>query len=273
MTFTRTISLVALGFVAAHAVPSQAQNPLPTPTTVVNGGGGGNCISTSGSLCAESYTPASVTLTNTSISDSPTTYNISDSFNQGGSLSTESDFGASVYIPASSGNCPANPNCINASPLTTWNFQDNYEFTTPTAGSGPVVQGAAVSTSYGTTIGLTDLEARIVVAPANPTSGATLVNQSALTIVDGWQTMVLFGGVTGFYEAVLNSTPLQANTSYVLEIRGEAASAASYGGTVTFSPVPLPASFLSLLSGLAALLLLAKTRRDGRVTPRSAASM
>jgi hypothetical protein len=260
VTFSRTVALVALGWSATLGLPSYAQNPLPTPTTVLNGGGGGNCTSTSGSLCAESYTPVSVTLTNTGITDNPTTYNISDSFNQGASLSTESDFGASVYLPASSPKCPANPNCINAASLTTWNFQDNYQITTPLASSGPIVQGALVSTSYASTIGLTDLQARIVAAPGAPTSGATLVSQSALTIVDGWQTMTLIGGVTGFYEAVLNSTALQANTSYVLEIRGEAASAASYGGTVTFSAVPLPASFVSLLSGLAAWLLLARRR-------------
>jgi hypothetical protein len=57
------------------------------------------------------------------------------------------------------------------------------------------------------------------------------------------------------YTTTLNTTPLNPDVEYVLQIRGEAFNAASYEGSVTFLPVPLPPTLTLLACALAALLV------------------
>ena len=63
-------------------------------------------------------------------------------------------------------------------------------------------------------------------------------------------------GSINLYTATLNSKSLAANTEYVLQVRGEALNAASYTGSVTFTPVPLPATVVLLLSALLGVAVL-----------------
>jgi len=74
-----------------------------------------------------------------------------------------------------------------------------------------------------------------------------------MTVVDGWQTLQATGSNPTLYTATLNSKSLSADTEYVLQVRGEALStAASYTGSITFEPVPLPGGLPLLVSGLSA---------------------
>jgi hypothetical protein len=237
------------------------QSALTGPSTIINQppAGGSNCTTTGTAPCAENYQFAPNTgTTNTTVTASPTTYTFNDTFNQTKGITTASDFGSSVY----SNNCPG-ANCLNANPLRTWNFQDNYDFTTQS--TGPQVQGAVLSFSIpGFGVGLEDVQARIVAFASNQQAPAQLVSSSVPTIVDGWKTATTTGSVN-LYTATLNSTPLTPGTEYVLQVRGEALTAGSYNGSVTFTPVPIPAGIVLLLSGIAGLALL-------RYRPGSAAT-
>jgi hypothetical protein len=255
---TISIAWLAAALATAAVTGSAAAGTLNGPSTIVNPPTG--CATTQPSPCPENYSFAPGTsTTNTPVTDGPTTYTFADTFNQTGSTSTASDFGVSAYT--SGPKCPTNPNCLNSSPLLTWNFQDNYDFTTPS--NGPNVQGAVLSftiPNYG--VGLSNVEARIIAYNPGAQDPASLVSTSAVTIVDGWQS-VSSGGSLDLYIATLNNTPLAASTEYVLQIRGEAMTAASYIGAVTFTPVPLPLPLLLLLSGFAGLVLLARSAPRG----------
>ena len=236
--------LIALAGLVATPLSSQS---LSLSSTVLNSPGG--CTSTSSAQCPESYEEGASPGAITSVTAAPSTYTIADTFNQSGALSTLSDFGVSAY----STNCPASPNCTSASPFLDWNFQDNYEFLTPS--SGPNVQGAVLSFSVGNVTGLQNLEARIVSAPASPTA-ANLIGSGVVTVGDGWQSFTdTTQGSLSIYQATLNTTALNADTDYYLQVRGEALTAAGYTGTVEFTPVPLPAGLGLLLSGFMCLAL------------------
>jgi hypothetical protein len=242
---------LALGALFPAAAPMASS--LTLTSTITNGTG--SCTTTSSSQCSENYGFAYTAVPPppviTSVTADPTTYTLANTFNQSGSVTTQFDFGVSAYTPSTSPKCsPAGTagNCLNSAPFLNWNFQDNYEFTTPS--SGPLVQGALLSFSLPSNIGLSGLEARIVAT--NAPSAAGLVGTSPITVVDGWTGMTpTTSGTLTLYQAVLATTALTGGTSYFLEVRGEAqASAASYSGTVTFTPAPLPAAAWLLLSGL-----------------------
>jgi hypothetical protein len=236
--------LIVLAGVLATPVSAQS---LSLSSTVLNSPGG--CTSTSSAQCPESYEYGANPGAVTSVTAAPTTYTLANTFNQSGALGTLSDFGVSAY----SSNCPASPNCTSSNPFLDWNFQDNYEFLTPS--SGPNVQGAVLSFTVGNVTGLQNLEARIVSAPASPTA-ANLIGSGVVTVVDGWQSFTdTTQGSLSIYQATLNTTALNANTDYYLQVRGEALSSAGYSGTVEFTPVPLPANLGLLLSGCACLVL------------------
>ena len=159
--------LLLTGMAALVVSPVFAQSlPMELSSTVLNSFDSGGCKTTAATPCSESYEYAANPGNLTDVTASPTTYSVSDTFNQSGSLSTLSDFGSSVYTPETSPHCTAGApgNCLNSSPFQTWNFQDNYEFQTP--GSGPQLQGAVLSFSLpGNMTGLSDLEARVIAVP------------------------------------------------------------------------------------------------------------
>jgi hypothetical protein len=200
------------------------------------------------------------------VTANPTTYTIANTFNQPPLpylQPTTSDFGASVYASATSASCTAatpGANCLNAPSLLTWNFQDNYGFTTPAGGAQ--VSAVTVSFLLPNNIGTSNLEARII-TDTSPTA-ANLVGLNSpgvVTIVDGWTnvTATTSGSLT-LYQAVLNTSTLAPNTAFYLQVRGEAGTSAGYSGTVTFTPVPLPGALGMLLSALGGILVLRRSR-------------
>jgi hypothetical protein len=259
------VAMLAIGLLATG--PAFSQSALTGPSTVISSQVGSplaNCKSTSVSPCPDNYQFAPSTgTTTTNVTASPTTYTFANTFNQFKGTSTFSDFGAAVHT--SGAKCPGNPNCLNSSPFLTWNFQDNYDFTTPL--SGPQVQGAVLSFSVpnipGGGIGVENIEARIIAFDSTKQGAAQLVSTNQVTVVDGWQ-RAKTGGSVNLYTATLNSQVLTAKTEYVLQIRGEALNAGSYTGSVTFTPVPVPASVVLLLSGLLGAAML-RYRPMGRL--------
>jgi hypothetical protein len=259
-------TIAITGLTATGAAFGQAA--LTGPGTVINQPptGSSSCTTTSTAPCAENYQFAPGTgTTNTTVTASPTTYTFDDTFNQTKGVATVSDFGSSVY------KCPGGPNCLTSNPLLTWNFQDNYDFTTQS--SGPQVQGAVLSFSIpGYGVGLENVQARIVAYASNQQGAAQLVSASIPAVVDGWKTVTTAGGVN-LYTATLNSTTLAPGTEYVLQVRGEALTAGSYNGSVTFTPVPIPAGIVLLLSGIAGVMALVRYRPGTPMTfafPRGA---
>jgi hypothetical protein len=154
----------------------------------------------------------------------------------------------------------------------TWNFYDNYVFF---LGSGANVGSALISFSNGLT-GISDLEARLFqLSPTVTTNGAfdaiapnQLGNPPAnavAPIVDSWTSGGMNGA--GVYQVLLAQHTFGAG-EYVLQIRGEVqdgtgAFSGSYGGTLSLTPVPLPASLPLLLGGLGALGGLLRRRVSG----------
>jgi hypothetical protein len=266
------LAATALAVFSTAALPTFAQTSLPISNTVVNTYANPspptNCTSAAGSgnQCAEAYgfLPANNFGSNTFVTANPTTYTIANTFNQPASLlTTGSDFGSSVYSPAASANCSPtvlSPNCINATGTSflTWNFQDNYGFTTPAGGAQ--VSAVTVSFALPSNIGLGNLEARIITDSAPTATNLVGLNSAGVvTVVDGWTnvTATTSGSLT-LYQAVLNTSSLAANTAFYLQVRGEAGTAAGYSGTVTFTPVPLPGTLGMLFSALVGVLVLGR---------------
>ncbi len=125
----------------------------------------------------------------------------------------------------------------------TWNFQDDYYFTT----SGAQVTGAAISIPTAPGASLTDLQARIIMVSGNPTP--TIGAPVGGTVVDSWFTLNV--GSSSFFS--LGTGTLTPGVQYELQVRGEAAGSSAYGGAILFTPVPLPAALPLLLSALGGL--------------------
>jgi len=197
--------------VGQHA---SADTVLPLSSTVINTG---TTSSENYEVLATGNAPPTV---------SPTvTYDLGDTFNQSGSTSTSSDFGASATGTGGP-----------------WNFQDNYNFST----TGATIHGTEIAF----TTDLTDLQARIISQTGvSNSNGQQLVGGSGVvTIINGWTTFT-----AGSVDWTVLMPALVPAGNYILQIRGEAATPGSYGGTLTFDPVPTPAALPLLLSGLGAV--------------------
>jgi hypothetical protein len=155
----------------------------------------------------------------------PGQYNYVDSFlhpTASGTISGSDIYGGSAY-----GN------------LGPAGFLDDYFFQI-----SPASADAVSATISNGTFAVSNLFARLYTLSANP--GGLVLTQPAGT--------VYYGDITNSGPATLvqiNPVTLAAG-SYVLEISGTAsgASGGSYTGTLNLSPVPLPASFPLLLTGL-----------------------
>jgi hypothetical protein len=131
-----------------------------------------------------------------------------------------------------------------------WNFYDDYVFT---IGGAANIQTAVISFSSGIA-GISDLQGRIS-STSTPYSAAVAASNlsnppSSGSVVEEQWTTDQFGS-SGFYTVTLNQQAFAPGT-YDLQIRGEVDSSksGSYGGSVSFTPVPLPAALPLLLSGL-----------------------
>ncbi|HTB29325.1 MAG TPA: hypothetical protein VK715_10245 [Steroidobacteraceae bacterium] len=264
MTWSK-VPVFALLCMAGIGTALSSTLPLTLSGTIINQNpppGTAVCTSTSSAQCAENYTFAAGSVSSggyVPVVAGPTSYSVGDTFNQaqGAVVQTQSDFGASAY---SNVGCVAGQpgNCVNSKPFLDWNFQDNYQFTTPS--SGTEVSGALISFLSGTT-GLSDLQARIIETSATAPHSLIGGNGGGVTVVDSWTNMTSGGGPLTLYSVALEKTPLAAGQNYILQVRGEAASSASYNGNVVFTPVPLPAALLLLASGLTSMGAFTRRRR------------
>jgi len=219
------------GAIAQLCVPSAGSGPFCLTDTVTQNG--------SGSLVVTDPNPSepvnSVTPT--------VSYGLSDQFNPGPVDENISE--------AAGGGGP-------------WNFYDDYVFTLNAASN---IQSALISFSTGL-VGISNLQARLFeISPltvdtnaqyADNFATANITNPPAdgTVVEDQWTTDEL--GASGYYTVMLNQHAFGSGT-YVLQIRGEVAgtpASGSYGGSISFTPVPLPAGLPLLLSGLFSLAAL-----------------
>ena len=155
---------------------------------------------------------------------SPTvSYSLGNSFNETSGVTTGADF---FFNPTQSGG--------------PWNFQDDYDFST----TGATIQTAVLSDVLSN---VTDLQVRLIQAPGN--GAPTIGNPAGGTPIDSWQSFNL-GPLGSFNETLPTGF---AAGDYILQIRGEAGASSSYGGTISFTPVPLPAAAWLMVSALGAL--------------------
>lgn len=121
-------------------------------------------------------------------------------------------------------------------------FYDAFVFSVPDS----TVDSVTTSIDLGTFSQISNLQVRLFDFSLNPTPNEP--NPLVGPVYDATWTHV--GGVT---VDVLGPTMLAPGT-YVLEVRGDVTgSSGSYGGTLNFAPVPVPAALPLLLSGLGAL--------------------
>jgi hypothetical protein len=233
-TIALTLTTLILGGLAAGTAGAASLSVGDTVTATGTGSGQSYNLITSPYAGA----PANGTISPTS------TFSLGNSFNQTSGGTTYAATGADFNGNATGTGGP-------------WNFQDDYYFA---LNPGASVQAALISNSQSN---ITDLQVRLIYAAGNTvTSGNPVLGAPAGgTLLDAWQTLNLGGGSVNF------TMPAVADPSdYILQVRGEVAPsggpglAGSYGGSVSFSPVPLPAGLLLLLSGLGGLCLIVGRR-------------
>jgi hypothetical protein len=156
-------------------------------------------------------------------------------------------------------------NTVPNSPLipgTNFSFYDDFVFTV-----GPNQLDSITSTINLGSLSVNDLQVRLYSENSNPLSTLPVLGVPNGTVLDGWSQMVTVEpGITGTV-SVIPGTTLDAGT-YVLEVAGVAGSAGgSYSGVLNLQPVPLPATFLLLLSG-AGLVTRLSGRSRGVVLPQ-----
>jgi hypothetical protein len=202
----------------------------------------GDTVTATGTGAGQTYTvtnegnPSNATISPTSVFD------LGNSFNE--------TIG-SVMSPATGADFNANATGSGGP----WNFQDDYYFS---LNPGAQVQAAVVSNSMSN---VEDLQVRLIyaagnipVTPSNPVLGSP----AGGTLLNALQTLNLSGG------SINLTAPANVDAgNYILQIRGEAEGdqAASYGGSISFTPVPLPASLPLLLLSVLGLGLVLFRRR------------
>lgn len=233
----RIRNLTGLVFGVALAVGSSAPGVAATVTninsTITNSG---SC--TLANTCPENYLVATYPGSTTQVVNVPpaASFGFTNSFNQGSNVATGSNLGAS----ATGSGAP-------------WNFQDNILFST----NGAAVRAQAIAQLTN----VSGLQIRIISlnnpATGNPFDVTSPANASALlggrtvvTIQNGWTNFAAPSVGIDYTATMLNTI---AAGNYILQLRGEAATASTYSGTITFTPVPLPATVLLLLSGVGLL--------------------
>ena len=141
-----------------------------------------------------------------------------------------------------------------------WNFYDDYVFSVGSSGSS--IQSALISFST-QFYGISNLQGRIIGANGTFNAADNLgAPASGSTVIDRWTNTLLTAGVN---TVTLDKTAFGPGT-YDLQIRGEVLGtppSGGYGGSITFTPVPLPAALPLLLSGLGLFAVLRRRQAAG----------
>jgi|SRR5882757_1801130 len=142
----------------------------------------------------------------------------------------------------------------SVAPDSGWNFYDDYRFSINPPGSTSNTAVITLTNPQGPAV--SNLEVRLFSTAGGSNAAPVLGPPLGGTIVDAWSTV--FPGGRFVYTL---PTGFGAGT-YDLQIRGLATAASSYGGTINFAPVPLPAALPLLLSGFG--LVAGLRRRRGQ---------
>lgn len=136
-----------------------------------------------------------------------------------------------------------------------FNFYDDYVFTMP--GESGQLTASAVSVSFGSFLGISNLQARFYATTNGLTTGVPNT-----TVSYAWISVTDLNGASVGVTAFSNPIALTAGVQYALEIRGLAyGPTASYGGNVNISPVPEADGVSLALAGLTVAGWLASRRR------------
>jgi hypothetical protein len=172
-----------------------------------------------------------------------------------------SNFGSISVLNASIGDTFATAYAASSNPL--YNFVDVYTFTYN--GPSGSASGSAISFSSMADTSISNLQAAVFALPsalfANASAFGTYGSSQGDTsgALNPWTTMSLgTGSATTF-----SNDALVNGTSYAVEIRGLIGSAgASYGGNLTITAVPEPASVSLLVLGLLSLAFAVRRARQ-----------
>jgi hypothetical protein len=149
----------------------------------------------------------------------------------------------------------------STAPDSGWNFYDDYQFSISPPGSTTNtavisinngvqqagrhrIAGGGGGAGVGVQQAVSNLEVRLFSTAGGINGAPTLGSVQTGTIVDSWSTV--FPGGSFVYTLPKGF----AAGSYDLQIRGLATDGSGYGGTIFFTPVPLPAALPLLLCGL-----------------------
>ena len=137
---------------------------------------------------------------------------------------------------------------------TSTTFYDDYIFTIDAGSTNSVTSSIDLSNF----LGISDMRARLYTG-SNHYTGAVPSTDS--TLLEAWGTTANLGSGVSLTTVVLNPIALTAGT-YTLQIKGTVtgSSGGSYAGVLNVAPVPEPASYAMLLSGLAIFGFAARKR-------------
>lgn len=140
---------------------------------------------------------------------------------------------------------PTTPFFTDPNTSVSYGFYDDYVFT---IGSN-TVDSITSTINLGSLSAISNLTVRLYNASSNPT--LPVLGRPVGGAIDAWSTSLSFAPNLSGTTAVLAPQTLSAGT-YVLEVRGNVTGSGggAYSGTLSLTPVPLPAALPFLLSGL-----------------------
>jgi hypothetical protein len=230
---------------AAIAVAGGIAPALALADSILPVGNEGNLyLSQSWASTGPGQTPATVTGTGVSGSAAPgqPLVTVSD-LTQNGNITANYGFGQSFTAPTGS---------YSAGTLANGNqfgFTASYVIDVPASTAGAYLFSLNLNASSG----LDNLTARLYEYNANGIQNLTLGSTGAVNpgLVEAWST-----SQNGYVASTTLSPTNVPSGEYVLEVAGLTVGSTSgaYSGQLSITPVPLPASFFFLLSGLAGLV-------------------
>ena len=136
-----------------------------------------------------------------------------------------------------------------------FNFYDDYLFTMPASSDGALT-ASAVSVSFASLFGISNLQVRLYPVVGPLTTGAPA------SLVSGWSLPTSNGNTTVTVSTFADPVTLSAGTTYTLEIRGDVVGATgSYGGNLNISAVPEAEGWILAMLGISVLGFVARQRK------------